>query len=435
MVSTTVRRLQTTGIAQFRNYLTELRSGGDVAPPKFLLTDPKMSEPFEPQRSIEEHIFATRLEAADYLTDLLEGVHESVTDDIGLWSWMSLYYFDQTCPRTNGSRSPGRDYRHILEPGYRYGHRHLLAGSYLVYRMHRENARLLLCTRLDQENAFHHELASRQVFITNVSIIKAAIHLYLDPRTHAPKRGAQDTKQRPGALRRFVDVIQQLDLNYDLYSMSGDTIIDLLPPEFDEWKREGTIKVNGDVGGPLRTISHGANEVLGESQTEPDHSMSSVDHEVNQPMGTEVEKTAPITVEQQGDVRGDGSRNIETGQLPLQPPTSTGSLKSRFLELIAHRYKPSPCRSCGSLTRLLLTPKRGPTQCCTSRTCEKEEPLPRRIVSAAFSEMDVRCPRCGAKAVARAVGDGRYGSFLGCSSFPACRWVASWNIIDPMMGR
>ncbi|MFH1977184.1 MAG: hypothetical protein ABIJ52_16800 [Pseudomonadota bacterium] len=43
-------------------------------------------------------------------------------------------------------------------------------------------------------------------------------------------------KKTPGTLFRFIDVIQPLDLTYDLYSMSGKDIIGLLPPEFDKWK-------------------------------------------------------------------------------------------------------------------------------------------------------------------------------------------------------
>jgi len=43
-------------------------------------------------------------------------------------------------------------------------------------------------------------------------------------------------KDMPGTLYRFIDVIQQLDLTYDLYSMNGEEILGLLPPEFDRWR-------------------------------------------------------------------------------------------------------------------------------------------------------------------------------------------------------
>jgi hypothetical protein len=151
-----------------------------------------------------------------------------------------LFYFDQVCPsQDNSTRNPGREYRHILEPGYPYGHRHLLCGAYLVFTIYglRENlSKLLLSTPLSIESKIHHELATRQSLITNKGIIEATHMLYYDNSNDKPKRGVIVKKNKPGTLYRFIDVIQQLDLNYDLYSMNGEEILKLLPPEFSKWK-------------------------------------------------------------------------------------------------------------------------------------------------------------------------------------------------------
>lgn len=233
-----VRRLTAAGIQQFRDYLEELREGRTLTPPRSLLRIEETSEPVSPVRSVEGRAFATRLEAARYLTEALYGLPR-VEEDVGLWSWLSLFYFDQVCPaRPDGVRFPGRDYRHIPEPDYRYAHRHLLGGPFVVYRLHGEQAALLLGTPAYRENSFHHELASRQAFISNPTIIGAVNLLYLDERTRGPKRQAQDPKHGPGTLRRFIDVVQQIDLNYDLYSMTAEAMVGLLPAEFDEWKRK-----------------------------------------------------------------------------------------------------------------------------------------------------------------------------------------------------
>ena len=235
-----VRRLNDAGLEQFRQYLRSLGDGGTAGPPRALLTDADASEPFQPVHFLEHRNFRTRLEVARDFAAVFGRV-PILEEDVGLWSWLSLFYFDQVCPaRADGTRSPGRDYRHILEPGYRYGHRHLLAGAFLVYRLHGENAQLLLSSKLHEESAFHHEIASRQAFLSNRSIIEAVNLLYLDERTGRAKRGAQDTKRSPGTLRRFVDVVQQLDVNYDLYSMTAEAIVHLLPDEFAEWKPRTT---------------------------------------------------------------------------------------------------------------------------------------------------------------------------------------------------
>ncbi len=176
------------------------------------------------------------MEAAHYLQGALGSLAER-EDDVGLWTWLSLYYFDHVCPPApDGTRSPGRDYRHLLEPRYPYAHRHLIAGSVLVHRLHGDDARLLLATRLRTENRFHHELASRQAFLTNRALMGAANLLYLNRRTRRPKRGSGMSAKVPGTLLRFVAVIQQLDVNYDLYSMTPEGIVDLLPDEFRRWK-------------------------------------------------------------------------------------------------------------------------------------------------------------------------------------------------------
>jgi len=64
---------------------------------------------------------------------------------------------------------------------------------------------------------------------------QAAEQIYLNKRTKKPKKSAFQAN-KPGTLNRYVMLIQQLDLNYDLYSMEPLELLDLLPPEFDRWK-------------------------------------------------------------------------------------------------------------------------------------------------------------------------------------------------------
>lgn len=236
-----LRNLTNKGIERFRGYLADLRQGATTAPPASLLEAPDFSAPLEWVAEIEQRRFGTRLQLAQYLSDVLNGAeNDGLENDVGLWSWLSLFYFDQVCPvAQNGRRKPGRDYRHILEPGYPNGHRHLLAGAWLVYSVYgleEKPGRLLLWTPLHLESMFHHELAGRQTLITNQGILKAADKMYFRESEGSPQKGALKKKTAPGTLQRFIDVVQQLDLTYDLYSMSGEEILALLPPEFDKWK-------------------------------------------------------------------------------------------------------------------------------------------------------------------------------------------------------
>lgn len=236
-----IRKLTDEGVKAFGRYLGRLRAAAVDEPPLHLLTDTKASRAVQGAGGIIQRSFQSRLDAALYLDTALAGIDaDEVESGVGLWTWLALFYFDQVCPPDKaGNRRPGSDYRHILVPDYRYGHRHLLAGAFLVhsvYGLGAELSALLLCTRPDSENQFCSELAGRQNFITNLGIISAAHQLYYNPFTGQPKRGSQARKGVPGTLRRFIHVIQQLDVNYDLYSMTGPEIIGLLPSEFDPWK-------------------------------------------------------------------------------------------------------------------------------------------------------------------------------------------------------
>lgn len=237
-----LRKLTDQGVERLRAYLRELAAGSDAGPPLDLLTAPGVSSRFREGVEIEPRRFANRLELARYLDLVFEAVPErpdALADDVGLWAWLSLFHFDQVCPvNARGRRKPGREYRHIPEPGYPYGHRHLIMGPYLVYTVHGWGdalSRLPLHGPLSVENNFHHEICSRQSLVTNRGVMEALHILYFDEAHARPKRGPIANKKAPGSLNRFIDVVQQLDVTYDLYSMSGAEIAGLLPPEFARW--------------------------------------------------------------------------------------------------------------------------------------------------------------------------------------------------------
>jgi hypothetical protein len=232
--------LKDKGVDYFRDYLTALRQGATSAPPHHLLVDPRFSAPLRGGAEIEQLTFSTRLDLARYLHSVLAvSGKDSLESDVSLWSWLSLFYFDQICPvGKRGLRKPGKDYRYILEPGYPNGHRHLLAGTYLVYTVYglgEDLSRLLLWSPLHLESKFHHQLAARQTLVSNKAIVEAAHRMYFDTRAGKPRKGATAEKKAPGTLNRFVAVLQQLDLTYDLYGMNAREILALLPPEFNQW--------------------------------------------------------------------------------------------------------------------------------------------------------------------------------------------------------
>jgi hypothetical protein len=79
------------------------------------------------------------------------------------------------------------------------------------------------------------QLASKQSIILGKSLVQVADTLYWDNHSQRPKTNASN-REVPGNARRLVAVIWQLELTYDVYSMSADKILELLPAEFEQWK-------------------------------------------------------------------------------------------------------------------------------------------------------------------------------------------------------
>jgi hypothetical protein len=97
---------------------------------------------------------------------------------------------------------------------------------------------LVLSGPLHLESGIYQDITSRQDLLASRGVIEALNTLYLDRSRGMPKRGAQRTTLAPATIRRFVRVLQQLDLTYDIYGMSGAAILQLLPSEFDVWQEQ-----------------------------------------------------------------------------------------------------------------------------------------------------------------------------------------------------
>ncbi|MGB9748150.1 MAG: hypothetical protein ACPLXM_14585 [Bacteroidales bacterium] len=181
------------------------------------------------------------MELAEYLQQRFEMAglrREHVLGKNGLWTWLAYIWFDQLAPINSamGTRYIKEDAKYICSSEYRDYYRHLVAGPYMIYSLHgRENSRIFLYSPVCEHNDFIEQFASRQFIISHQNIVEAISRLYLDSGNNQPKRGSQ-TRTRRGNIRRFVRIIQQFEPTYDIYTMSPDQILNLLPDEFNEWK-------------------------------------------------------------------------------------------------------------------------------------------------------------------------------------------------------
>lgn len=234
-----MRIMQGKGKNRFQDYIQELRQNPLISRPDLNMEE--FSVEFLPQVFIDEtKKFKTKLELAEYLEDCFKKSdlkREDVLKIDDLWTWLAYIWFDQLAPLRGGLRYIKEDAKYICSSEYRDYYRHLIAGPYGIYSLHgKDNSHIFLYSPVYEHNDFIEQFASRQFIISYKNIVEAINKLYFDTRTNNPKRGVQSRTQA-GNIRRFVSIIQQLELTYDIYSMTSEQIIDLLPPEFNYWKQ------------------------------------------------------------------------------------------------------------------------------------------------------------------------------------------------------
>ena len=155
-----------------------------------------------------------------------------------IWTWLAAVCFGHIRSRRANRRL--QDYSFFIAgSNWNRVYRHRVAGparTYWLFRRHPANANILLYGPAFQHSDFEEQITGRQDRYSNVALVSAANQLYWDANSGRPKRGAQ-TRQRPGTLRRFLNVMDQLDLTYDLHGISDSKILNLLPSEFDRWRQ------------------------------------------------------------------------------------------------------------------------------------------------------------------------------------------------------
>jgi hypothetical protein len=243
MAETTLRAFKQDGIWKFQRILDELLEDPEMEISLDWILDDSISKEISSDIVLQDIRLDTKLNAAQTLLPVLRQVN--LVDKYynpGLWSWLSAFYFDSVCPPdTNGLRKPGKSYRHIppANRNWRTVYRHLLAGPVSLYGLHESDIKIIFHSRLHEMGDFVEQLASRQDLSASTGVLMAADLLYWDPEAGKPKLGARATTHEPGTLRRFVIVLRQLMLTYDLFSLDAEAILGLLPyKEFEVWMPE-----------------------------------------------------------------------------------------------------------------------------------------------------------------------------------------------------
>jgi len=233
-----VRRLNDKGIRKFSDYLSNLRMGGIDQVPHNILTSPEFSEEIHWDVEIKRLPFKTRYKLGKYLSHKLSVCDEKlIRNDIGLWTWLALFYFDDLCPKDkDGKRQVRADENYILSKYPRKHHRHAIRTTWIYVKEYGKTVKFLFSNPLSKRGELTEQLTATHYFLKSRGIVEAAKELYADPDRDTWKRGAASKGQGVG--RRFAAVLNQLDLTYDLFAMNKDEILEILPEEFSRFREK-----------------------------------------------------------------------------------------------------------------------------------------------------------------------------------------------------
>jgi hypothetical protein len=240
----TLRKFNNSGLKAFASLIEEFRQKNDIDKSKLieLVFNDEFTEIVNGIESIEETLTAKKIEVAKYLSETLDlKNNRNFYYDIGLWAWLSAFYFELLIPKSSSgqlkfSRDNSLYIPMPLLPRNRW-HRHLLAFATWVYTDLGQKGKIYLRGQIYERGEIVEQLGAASNIQRNEGIIEAATVLFYDEKTDTIKRGAASGGESAGTSVRFREVLQQFKITFDLNAMNGLQIVRILPQEFDRWRQ------------------------------------------------------------------------------------------------------------------------------------------------------------------------------------------------------
>ena len=239
-----LRRFTPDGIQAFRDLLKQCREQPDVDVPTDLLEHSSFTELINPPIEVMPQQFEVKRNAAEYLGAVLRPLKpEEVEKDAGLWTWLSFFYFGSVCRFEGGKRIVRNDYQYVFEPNNpRHFYRHLLFIPWNILRLAPDHSRLFLNSKTYVLDAITADTMKR-LYVTRLPCIFEVLdRLYWDEERNRVRRGVVGSTSRAGDLTHRLPLrIRQLEMTYDLMSLSADQLIELLGKEFSFARHNSTV--------------------------------------------------------------------------------------------------------------------------------------------------------------------------------------------------
>ena len=234
---TLARALTLEGVRRGREFLraTQIDVSLDISPPDDLLFGDECSYAIAGAPTVEHHDFTTRREAASYLASLSPPLDQRFVDEWPFWSWLGLWHVaDVLHTKDRRSRMSSEEETFVVDwtdaRARQNRYRNYLWTSWRLYEAFGEDVAFLLDRDIMEIGQVTRRIINSPRIFNSVGVPQLILRLYTR-EAHA-KRGIRN---RPGGLNHLLRVLPQLELTHDVYGMSPDALLRILPREVQKW--------------------------------------------------------------------------------------------------------------------------------------------------------------------------------------------------------
>lgn len=247
MITSELRTLNREGLEVFRAWLDRAEANvpkrwTDESPPTSILTDDQYSRSVGFEGRLVQRRFEHKYDLGMDVYRALGPVNvNKLVAMNGVWAWLSLFFYESTFPQKNGRWFTGERSRHLVQTiqGRKQdqSHRHLVKSAVTnVLRFDRYAA--VLMGDASGQSKMEEQVMSRRVdppLAHHKEFVKALYTLYWDADNDDLKSGARS--DGPGSVMHMIDLLTQFDMTYDISSLEADDFLQLLPHDFDKFRK------------------------------------------------------------------------------------------------------------------------------------------------------------------------------------------------------
>jgi hypothetical protein len=201
----------------------------------YLKDDTTIIEEVKNSKELNIKNFKNSFEMANEINNALINIEYSeISEDCNLWDWLSMILFEQIfVPEKIGGYM---EYRYVLNLDLRFRFRHLIRGPWWTVNQYKNHAKIFTYTKPYEQNDFLEQFIKIQDLREMKTIPEMCMKLYYDEESERSVPGI--SKGKIGGFPRLRDKIAQFNKIKNLWDMSADEIIKLLPKEFDKYKKK-----------------------------------------------------------------------------------------------------------------------------------------------------------------------------------------------------